>query len=565
MADLSFLETAEEDQGVIAGYITSDGKFLTSEAIIQELSDSVINARSRLDKVSDQLEEAVKGITGSNQSNSELSHSSFASISGMTVQGQTEVVEPPYSVEVMQDLLEIEETHTRSCRTKAIDSVGRGYRLKNSVPVVLNETPPANTDEFITPEEYSKQLNSVKKFIRDCNENVQFEGVLELAAMDYEAFGWCAIEVIRGIDKKVKKLTHIPASRIKPMIGWVGFVEQGEIDATKTYYQPFGEKLKRVVVDEILGEQVVEFDPDEVDISDSSVKFNLVSRVDGTRTDNFSESANEVVWIKNHHPNTVYYGYCDAVPAIGAIIGNSKIRQYFLQFFENNAVPRWAVVIKGVKMTGEVLKLIHDYFSTQVRHNTYAPLILNIPSNRGEVVVEFQQLDTAQKEGDFLKTQDSNRQCIMTAHGVSGAIIGVTDGAELGAGKGTSQAEIYKDRIVIPRQKKWETVLLNIFRKGLGVKHVKIEFNPLDTSDRESQMRILTGYQLGGVVSVNQIREQIGEPPTEGGDRLFIRTQGGNIAFIDGFDDAGTVLATQPDTQTETITESTTESTETPV
>jgi hypothetical protein len=168
---------------------------------------------------------------------------------------------------------------------------------------------------------------------------------------------------------------------------------------------------------------------------------------------------------------------------------------------------------------------------------------------RGEVKVRFEKLDTEQKEGDFLKTAESNRQAIMTAHGVSGAIIGITDTAELGSGKGLSQAEIYKDRVVVPRQHKWERIIEQLFKHGLGVQYVKLKFNPLDIRDREAEMRILTSYADRGAMSINDMRDAIGMPPIEGGNRAFVKSRSGQLVFVDGFDDAGYVTPEDPSAQ----------------
>jgi hypothetical protein len=443
---------------------------------------------------------------------------------------------------------------------KATDSVNRGYQLKNSVPIKLESSFVDDVDDETTlnasapieREVYNKEYTTAKDFIENCNEIDGFEGTLEMAAMDFEAFGWCAIEVVRSLDKRIRKIAHVPASRIQPLIGWKGFIEtvNDDADRTEMYYVPFGTKVVHKAVDPVLGMELVEpYDPKKHgDISDPSVQFNLIDRKTGEPTESFANSANEIIWVKNNHPNTIYYGYTDAAPAIGAIIANVKIRNYFLQFFSHNAIPRYAVIVEGAKISPEVMKLIHNYFDSEIKKTSHSTLILNVPSMRGEVKVRFEKLDTEQKEGDFLKTAEANRQATMTAHGVSGAIIGITDTAELGSGKGLSQAEIYKDRIVVPRQHKWERIIEQLFRKGLGVQYVKLKFNPLDIRDREAEMRILTSYADRGAMSINDMRDAIGMPPIEGGNRAFVKSRSGQLVFVDGFDNAGYVTPEDPKT-----------------
>ena len=547
---------------VTCSFFDGQGNIISSDQIHNTIIDSTIRGLNSPDKVVEALgisSKAVsqKNVVGSNQSRNELRQST---VFGPTPQllNREDSIAYPYPVEILQDLLEMEETHFRCCKVKATDSVNRGYQLKNSVPIKLDSSfvddaddePSLNASTPIERSLYNKEYNLVKDFIENCNEIDGFEGVLDMAAMDYEAFGWCAIEVIRSLDKTVRKIAHVPASRIQPLIGWKGFIEtvNDDADRTEMFYVPFGSKVVYKRYDSLLKQDIVEpYNPKKHgEITSENVVFNLVDRKSGEPTESFANSANEIIWIKNNHPNTIYYGYTDVAPAIGAVVANIKIRNYFLQFFSHNAIPRYAVIVEGAKISPEVMKLIHTYFDSEIKKTSHSTLILNVPSMRGEVKVRFEKLDTEQKEGDFLKTAEANRQAIMTAHGVSGAIIGITDTAELGSGKGLSQAEIYKDRIVVPRQHKWERVIEQLFKHGLGVQYVKLKFNPLDIRDREAEMRILTSYADRGAMSINDMRDAIGMPPIEGGNRAFVKSRSGQLVFVDGFDDAGAVTPEDP-------------------
>jgi hypothetical protein len=158
---------------------------------------------------------------------------------------------------------------------------------------------------------------------------------------------------------------------------------------------------------------------------------------------------------------------------------------------------------------------------------------------RGEVKVRFEKLDADVQESSFLESRKSNSQAIMAAHGVSPAIIGISEHSELGSGKGLSQAEIYKDRIVTPSQRRWETCINKLFRLGLGVQLVALKFNPLDIRDLEAEQAIYGGYLERGVVSINQVRKRVGlGDPLEGGDRPFVEGKNGTM-FIDELTEAG--------------------------
>jgi capsid portal protein len=203
-----------------------------------------------------------------------------------------------------------------------------------------------------------------------------------------------------------------------------------------------------------------------------------------------------------------------------------------LQFFEHNTVPRYAVIIEGAKLSKDVKDAIMQYFGQHVKGKAHKTLIIPIPAMRGEVKLRFEKLAADAQEGSFQDTRKNNAQGIMTAHGVSPAIIGIAESSELGSGKGLSQAEIYKDRIVTPSQRVWEHHLNRLLKLGLGTQLIRLKFNPLDIRDREAEKTVFLSYLEKGVMTINQVAKRLGLAPVEGGDRNFILSPQGPI-FVD--------------------------------
>ena len=142
------------------------------------------------------------------------------------------------------------------------------------------------------------------------------------------------------------------------------------------------------------------------------------------------------------------------------------------------------------------------------------------------------------QEGSFQDVRRNNQQGILTAHGVSPAIIGINETASLGSGKGLSQAEIYKDRIVTPMQSKWERFLNKLFRLGLGATRVGIKFSRLDIRDLELEKDVLSGYFDRGLLTANEVRRSAGLGDAyDGGDRAFFSPRSDNIMYIDDLPD----------------------------
>ena len=534
----------ENGEAVISqAFITDDGKLASPTELMKMASRQSMQTIAALqgktiDEHQAEIEEATlktersKYIEGSTQQTQEVNVAAIESdISGYPI------VEPPYSPEILARFLEVDETHFRCVKTKVTDAVGREWDV---IPATMpsGQSFDATKINQKVRSQIDSEILAVRQFIEECNDVLGFEGVLERAGMDYEGIGYGAIEIIRSRDMKIARIDHVPASRLRVIRGWRGFVEMRPSQQLM-YYQPFGQKIvSKNRKDPITGKPSY-YNPrlDGV-ITAGTHDWNMIDRETGKPTTDFNKSANEILWIPKHHPNTIYYGLTDVIPALGHLLANIHIRDFFLQFFEHNAVPQYAVIVEGAKLADPVKETIMKFFANDVKGSAHKTLIIPVPSAGGEVKVRFEKLNADTKEGSFQATRKNNTQGIMTAHGVSPAIIGIAEAANLGSGKGLSQAEIYKDRIVTPSQKRWERVLGNMFRMGLGVTMVKLHFDPLDIRDLEAEMRVWQGYSLMGAVTVNEIRKnaKIGDP-IKGGDKAFIKAGPAGVMMMDSMGD----------------------------
>lgn len=512
------LEEHYDENTITEAFITGEKDTIVSAAdMLRETVQKSMKGFTEVHK--EDTTDISKTVAGSTQNKAELGASDLES---------TEVVEPPYPPELMSMFMEVDEINHRCIKVKTTDYVKRGFDFNPVEPVTPEDK------EGLSQTTVDEELKIVRNFIRNANENIGFDGVIEKAAMDYEGIGWAAIEIIRSRDMKVRRIAHVPATRIKVLKGWQGFVELIDNRGKKRYYQNFGEKVVSRNRKSFVDNKPLPYDPEEDgELLPSKLQWNLIDRDTGKPTRSFKKSANEIVWCPKHHSSTIYYGHTDSVSAVGKLLARVHIRDYLLQFFEHNTIPRYAIIIEGATLSKDVKETILKYFSTHIKGKAHKTLIIPINSMKGEVKLRFEKLASDRQEGSFLETDKDSGQGIMTAHGVSPAIIGIAEHSELGSGKGLSQAEIYKDRIVTPGQATWALYINNIFRLGLGVQSIALGFDPLDIRDREAEERILTNYQSKGVITVNEVRRRAGlGDALPGGDRAFI-VVGKKIVFID--------------------------------
>lgn len=473
-----------------------------------------------------------KNVPGSHQNPNELGDFSFGT------DASAQYVTPPYDPECLKEYLKYDPVNYRATKVKVTDAVLRDYELVPTVPIMSDADGELATDpESIPKEQYAEIEKTIRNFIKTCGDVIDFEGVLERAAMDYETIGWAAIEVVRSPDMLVRKIAHIPAERVRVQKGWKYFVEiLTDLGTNVRYYLPYGRKVKSV--SRSVDGYTEYYDPEldgPLEVGNKNIALNLVDFRTGEGTDSFENSANEILWIPKHHCATVYYGLPDSIPCLGDILANVNIRQYLIDFFEHNTIPRYAIIIEGGDFSPEVKRMLQEYFREHIKGQAHKTLILPVKGVAGQVKIRFEKLDADTQEGSFQETRKNNNQQIMTAHGVSPAIIGIAEAANLGSGKGLSQAENYKDRIITPMQRLWGRQISKLFSLGLGITELELRFTPLDIRDLEAESKYLQVFTELGALTINEVRSRLGKRPIEGGDRPFILLPGG-IQFINELD-----------------------------
>jgi len=382
--------------------------------------------------------------------------------------------EPPYDPEKLAKLLELNTTHFRACVVKARDAAGIGYRLTTDT----GEDPPKDEER------------AVKDFIHNINPHRSFFDILESLVLDYESIGWGCLEIIRNRRGQVIRVEHVPSKDVRVLKDrtYASYVQLNGED--RTYFQAFPDKRNRYI----------------------HARRN-------TPNAGWSEAANELIFWAKPHPAVRYYGLPDIIPALGDILATNKLRDYFIDFFENNCMARHAIIIKGGAVSEETREEIEAYFRNELKGSAHRTIVMEVDE---DTTVEIRPLDVEQKEADFRETRKDLRDFILLAHGVMPAQVGVIETANLGSGQGLSQAETHLNRIVIPLQRALHGILDRILREN-GIRRTHIRLIPPDIRDIDVQTRSHERMLKLSVVSPNETRRMVfGLPGYSGGERHFI-------------------------------------------
>ncbi len=218
------------------------------------------------------------------------------------VNGQA--VEPPYDLEALAELYETNATHKACVDAKVVNCVGLGYRF---VPATDREQQAAPGNRAL-----------LEHLLATCNPEMTFTEVMRAIWTDVECLGNSYMEVTRNSLGNIDGFYHVPATTIRIKPDDEGFVQLR--GTQKRHFRSLGAEALA--------------DP----VSD--------------------ESQNELIHFKKYTPQSGIYGIPDIVAALAAAAGDRAAREYNIDFFEHNAVPRMAIIIEGGQLSQELLAQI---------------------------------------------------------------------------------------------------------------------------------------------------------------------------------------------------------------
>lgn len=374
--------------------------------------------------------------------------------------------------------------HSRACRAKAKDIVGRGWKIGGDGSEGLRKT---ITDFF------TNAFSGTGK---------EFGDGMICCWTDYEALGNGYIEVIPDGKMQPAELAHIPAPEVWTRLDGLGFVQQksGEYAHFRAFGVP-SEKYKELPA-----------------------------------TDPLSATAGDqptsLIHFARYSPWSPFYGIPAIITAWNCLALMTLVAEYNLHFFANNAIPDYAVILEG-KWNDDAEDLIRQYFREHLKGQAHKTLCITTPEG-GKITFEKLTSDNA-KEGSFRLLRQDCRDEILHAHGVPPQKVGIVETGSLGGNLATEQKKEYKDSIVAPGQNAISARLNKVIARGFEAPALKFEFEAYDTEDRTANVAEDSAYLDRNVLAPNEVRAKRfpNLKPLDGGDEPNRRPTVGDLAGID--------------------------------
>jgi hypothetical protein len=249
--------------------------------------------------------------------------------------------------------------------------------------------------------------------------------------------------------------------------------------------------------------------------------------------------ATEVLHFLVYDPGSSYYGAPRYVPAATAIAGNRQAAIRNVNFFENDAVPRMALLVSGGKINAESMQQIEDFVRAKGRgvENSHRVMIVQVEpmkvgfQSQNKVMVELKPLTVGVTEdASFSQYREANDEEVREIFGL-GQIFFKAEGANRANAQVsreiTNEQELEPDRLskeYLINQTIVEDILFQLmgatgeetqeqmeeFHKNI---HVRFRFARLSLTDPLDEARMNQMYASLGAITPNELRESLGKPP----------------------------------------------------
>jgi PBSX family phage portal protein len=425
-------------------------------------------------KMNRDLQKRFQGIEGTETQQNLLAQA-------ITGYAMFDLIEPPYNLDYLSRIYEISPYNYAAINAKVSNIVGLGHDFIETRKT--NEAFDNITDDK-SLDRARRKLNRLRQDLYDwleqCNEEETFTETLIKVYTDVESTGNGYIEIGRTSAGKIGYIGHIPAKTMRVRRLRDGFIQL--LYGKAVYFRNFGDQ-------------------------------ETPNPIDGGL-----ERPNEIIHLKKYTPTNNYYGIPDIVASSNAMAGNEFAGKYNLDYFENKAVPRYIITVKGAKLSTESERKLLEFFQVGLRGKNHRSLYIPLPPDSPDSKVEFKMepIEAGTQESSFNVYRKSNRDEILLSHRVPINKIGTPEGVNLAVARDADKT--FREQVCRPAQMNLEKKLNKIIEEMTDA--LLLKFNELTLTDEDTQSKIDERYLRMQVITPNEVRIRMGMVPIDGGDKV---------------------------------------------
>lgn len=402
-----------------------------------------------------------------------------------------DTVVPPTNLDYLARLYEVSSAHYSAVNAKVANIVGLGYKFTETT-----KTKRAMEDLEDDKDKLAKlrrKLTRAREDLYDLfesmNEEDTFTETLVKMWRDYETTGNGYIEIGRKKDGTIGYIGHCSSVNIRIRRGRDGFVQL--ISNRAIYFRNFGEGNRN-------RDDYTEHPPTPNPFGGD-------------------DNPNELIHFKKYSPTNGFYGVPDIIAATNAVAGNEFADRYNLDYFENKAIPRHVITLKGARLGTATEAALLQFFETGLKGRNHRSLYIPLPPDTAENKVELkiEAIEAGIQDSSFDKYKKSNNNSILMAHRVPISKVSVADGASLAIARDADKT--FKEQVCGPEQTIAEKKTNRLVKEFTDA--FEIDFNEMTLTDADTQSKIDERDVKNQIKVPNEIRTDRGLPGRKGGEK----------------------------------------------
>lgn len=435
-------------------------------------------------KIAGDLKKVYRGKDGAESKKIELDE-----ISGYNA---FEAVHPPLNLDYLARLYEVSAPHYSAVNAKVANIVGLGYKFTETSKLKRRLEDLEDDKAGLTKarKKIARMRDDLYDLFDELNEEDTFTEVLSKVWRDYETTGNGYMEIGRKIDGTIGYIGHCPAVSVRIRKKRDGFVQI--ISNKAVFFRNFGNGNNKR--------------------NDYKKNPPIPDPFGG------DGNPNELIHFKKYSPTNGFYGIPDIVAAKNAVAGNEFAARFNLDYFENKAVPRHVITLKGARLGTSVEAALMQFFETGLKGQNHRSLYIPLPADTLENKVELKitPVEAGVQESSFDKYSKSNANLILMAHRVPITKVSMADGASLAVARDADKT--FKEQVCAPEQGIAEKKINRLVKEFTDA--FEIDLNEMTLTDADTQSKIDERDIKNQIRTPNEIRASRGMPGLKGGDKV---------------------------------------------
>jgi hypothetical protein len=391
--------------------------------------------------------------------------------------GLFDVITPPYNLYELANFYDTSFANHAAIDAKVENVVGLGYHFEMNAQTMMKLSSATDDAAVERARNRIERLKiDAKDWIEGLNSDDSFTTIMEKIYTDVQATGNGYLEIGRKVNGEIGYMGHVPSTTMRVRRLRDGFVQI--IGPRLVYFRNFGAKNQNPLTDD--------------------------------------NRPNEIIHFKEYSPLNTYYGVPDIIAALPSLIGDQLASQYNIDYFENKAVPRYIITLKGAKLSADAEDKMFRFLQTGLKSQSHRTLYIPLPGDTDTTKVEFKMepIENGIQDGSFKEYRKQNRDDILIAHQVPISKLG---GSDSGIAAALSQDRTFKEQVARPEQEKIEKILSKVFKEFTDI--IELRFNELTLTDEIAQSQILERYVKNQIMLPNEAREILDLPQAPHGDK----------------------------------------------